>query len=144
MKHSTPYIPEQHHSSSATLSSPLLRCLLCALVGLLSESTVRFNVACSTAPDRGAAPFALSDLAPYQRDRLPPSHKFIGNHPVAGIADHDGGSRAALVEATALLIVKPPMIAARPSIATMQPIVPSTFHHPRGVRISARWDVLCR
>ncbi len=143
MKRSTPYTPKQHHSSSATLSSPLLRCLLRALVGLLSESTMRFNAACSTAPDRGAAPFALSALSPYQRDRLPPSHKFIGDHPVAGEADHDGGSRAAVVEATAPLIVEPPMIAARPSIATMQPIVPWTFHRSRGVRISARQDVLC-
>ena len=139
MKRSTPDVPEQRHSSSATSSPPLLRRLLRALVGLLSESTVRFDAARSIALNRGAAPFALSALPPYPRDRLPPSHKFIGDRRAAGEADRGGGSRAAVVDATPMppAIVKPPTIAAPPSIATRQQIPPRR-HPPRRVRISGR------
>ena len=145
MKRSTPDVPEQRHSSSATSSPPLLRRLLRALFGLLSESTVRFDAARSIALNRGAAPFALSALPPYQRDRHPPSHEFISDRPAAGKADRGGGSRAAVVDATPmppaiagrLSIVKPPTIAAPPSIATRQQIPPRR-HPPRRVRISGR------
>jgi hypothetical protein len=154
MKRSTPDVPEQRHSSSATSSPPLLRRLLRALVGLLSESTVRFDAARSNAPDRGAAPFALSALPPYQRDCCPPSREFIGDRPAASETDRDGGSRAAVVDDTPMppaitgrpSIVKPPAIAVPLSIATRQPIAPSTASPTKGEDLRqahrARRDIL--